>query len=559
MEEVKQIMDTKDKIKVKERIGQQVRANNGQMMTFIKYYNYANIDIQFEDGTIVSNVRYDNFIYGKVNNPSMDTNIIRLGEVRKSRNGQMMVIIRYGGCHDIDVQFEDGYIAKNKEYAAFKKGSIANPKYLPRIGEISYTKSGEKITIIAYRNSGDIDVEFEDGFVAKHRRYENFLSGAIEKRECSRRKVTHLGEKNRASNGQMMTITNYNSYEDLEVTFEDGTVVHCDNYKYFQKGWITNHNFTYVEQRVGEINYANNGQLMKIIFYKNSTDIDVEFEDGYVAKHVSYGCFKKGKVKNPNACITGTSVGECALLHYLKPLGFQKYESGTLAYKGLRKYEFDCYNIDLKIAFEYDGPTHIRRVDSDSEKDALAFENALVRTIIRFRDKSLPPLVTEAVCYTVNTRGLSKDYEKCLREAVINLGFTLDIDFERDKNNIYNLYRGNIVTHKGEKQYSTYGQLMTITNYRNNQDIDIIFEDGTSRCGVDYRSFKKGTIYNPNYTRKDYMASKRIGEQKIANNGQVMKIIGYRGCNDMDVQFDDGKIKEHVRYSHFLNGSIANN
>ena len=33
--------------------------------------------------------------------------------------------------------------------------------------------------IIIYRNKRDIDVQFEDGFIAKHRKYSDFKNGAI--------------------------------------------------------------------------------------------------------------------------------------------------------------------------------------------------------------------------------------------------------------------------------------------------------------------------------------------------------------------------------------------
>lgn len=51
-----------------------------------------------------------------------------VGEVRYNNNGEEMKIVRYGGVHDIDVQFvKDGTVIKNKNYNDFKKGSINNP------------------------------------------------------------------------------------------------------------------------------------------------------------------------------------------------------------------------------------------------------------------------------------------------------------------------------------------------------------------------------------------------------------------------------------------------
>ena len=48
-----------------------------------------------------------------------------------------------------------------------------------RIGETSYNFQGLKMEIIEYFNIYDITVKFENGFVAKHRRYREFIKGNI--------------------------------------------------------------------------------------------------------------------------------------------------------------------------------------------------------------------------------------------------------------------------------------------------------------------------------------------------------------------------------------------
>lgn len=52
--------------------------------------------------------------------------------------------------------------------------------------------------------------------------------------------------------------------------------------------------------RLFETNKNNDGCLMKIIEYNNSTDMVVEFQDKYKAKiHTRYTLFKKGAIRNP--------------------------------------------------------------------------------------------------------------------------------------------------------------------------------------------------------------------------------------------------------------------
>ncbi|MBK5242153.1 hypothetical protein [Clostridium sp.] len=50
----------------------------------------------------------------------------RLGEIRYNNYGSEMKIIRYGGTFDIDVEFKNGYISKNRQYKKFKNGTIKN-------------------------------------------------------------------------------------------------------------------------------------------------------------------------------------------------------------------------------------------------------------------------------------------------------------------------------------------------------------------------------------------------------------------------------------------------
>jgi hypothetical protein len=48
--------------------------------------------------------------------------------------------------------------------------------------------------------------------------------------------------------------------------------------------------------RTGEEKIMNCGKKAKIIKYRNATDIDVEFESGYISKHKTYGNFLNGKI-----------------------------------------------------------------------------------------------------------------------------------------------------------------------------------------------------------------------------------------------------------------------
>ena len=113
----------------------------------------------------------------------MATKKDRLGETRVMNCGMKATIIRYGKYSDIDVRFEDGIEAVHKTYNSFKKGNIAHQKTNVsaenRLGETRMMNCGMKATIIRYGNAMDIDVCFEDGTVVEDRDYAQFKRGNI--------------------------------------------------------------------------------------------------------------------------------------------------------------------------------------------------------------------------------------------------------------------------------------------------------------------------------------------------------------------------------------------
>ena len=55
--------------------------------------------------------------------------INRLNETKDGKYGEIK-IIKYNGYDDIDIEFEDGYIAKNKSYKDFKKVKQKSARFL---------------------------------------------------------------------------------------------------------------------------------------------------------------------------------------------------------------------------------------------------------------------------------------------------------------------------------------------------------------------------------------------------------------------------------------------
>ena len=282
-----------------DRVGEVNKANNGMLMKIVAYRSYDSIDVQFENGIVVNNKSYGDFKKGKINLPKA---LERVGEVNKAKNGMLMKIIEYRNAKDIDVQFEDGVVVKSKSYKDFKGGCIPHPKFSTkvcknRVGEVRRSNNGMLMKIIAYRSANDIDVQFEDGKVVKNKSYGNFKAGYI---SCSQTlPKDRVGEVNKATNGMMMRIIDYRSANDIDVQFEDGKVVKNSSYGNFKTGHISPYRQTLIKGRVGEVNKATNGMSMKILAYRNTDDIDVQFEDGMVARNKTYYNFLSGKIGHP--------------------------------------------------------------------------------------------------------------------------------------------------------------------------------------------------------------------------------------------------------------------
>lgn len=218
-------------------IGETNIDNNGQKIKIIAYRNYHDIDVMFEDGTILYNKQYFSFKHNMIKNPNYIKSYYNyIGKNIIATNGQLMTIINYRNYDDIDVQFEDGTIVTNKNYNSFKKGQIKNPNYITirknlsykinrnRIGETKISTKGQKMTIIDYRNAQNIDVQFEDGTIVKNKALKDFKTGNI--RNPNYLKSHFTRQTNYNNQGLKMVIIDYRSEKDIDIQFETGYILY---------------------------------------------------------------------------------------------------------------------------------------------------------------------------------------------------------------------------------------------------------------------------------------------------------------------------------------------
>ena len=112
-----------------------------------------------------------------------------VGYTQTNRQGLTYTVVEYRNRNDINVQFEDGLIIEHVPVTRLNQNTLMHPDYpIPkknktptsqRLGETRENTQGSKMTIIAYRETKDIDVQFENGFVVDHTQYHLFERGTI--------------------------------------------------------------------------------------------------------------------------------------------------------------------------------------------------------------------------------------------------------------------------------------------------------------------------------------------------------------------------------------------
>lgn len=320
--------------------------NCGQSMKIIACRNGLDIDVQFEDGAVVTGQNMANFRRGLVNNPNHF-----IGMTNINNKGYKMTIIAYRGLRDIDVQFEDGSIVRNRRLQTFKEGLIAKPKNL--IGTKGKNRAGQVMTIVAYRGIMDLDVQFEDGAVSRGQSMKDFKAGYIKHPDY------YIGLKKMNKTRRIMTLIAYHSHSDVDVRFEDGTIVENQTFLDFKEGRVINPNYklekkdgytTFEEYRVrhpfslesqaakvGETTFIN-GQRATIVRYVSDTNVDVLFDDGTVVEKKLYAHFLHGKLKNLNPDKTKKPhIGEIKRsvdLQFMQIIGYQDENHITVMFNG---------------------------------------------------------------------------------------------------------------------------------------------------------------------------------------------------------------------------------
>lgn len=466
-------------------VGQRKKMNNGMIAEVIFDRGAFDIDIKFEDGTIVRKKSRAQFNRGGIANPSIGKNATRisntsiLGQTKTMLCGLKATVIADRGAYDIDIQFENGIIVSHTKRKIFRAGKVTFSNHDGLTGSINKMNCGFNAIVVADRGPNDIDVEFENGVIVTNKTRTAFKRGNISFPGAYKKSI--LGQNRTMSCGMCATVIDDNGWDDISVQFEDGTIVKGTSRSKFKKGTIANPSlgkgYALIRDASGETRIMNCGMEATVIAYRSSDDIDVLFVDGTMIKHRKIAHFRKGLIGNPNvntSSIAGQQrVMNCGML------------CEVIADRG-------CNDIDVRFA---DGTTlsHISRKHFQDGKLANPSLGRLHSITLKTSLAGQTRLMNCGMEATVICDRGAKDIDVRFTDGTI-ISSVRRGNFIRNKIDNPNYNKSSLL---GQKKMMKNGQSAIVIEDRGWNDIDIQFEDGVIRKNLYRSSFITGYIANP--------------------------------------------------------------
>ena len=209
----------------------------------------------------------------------------------------------------------------------------SNKKATKYLGMTRTMNCGMKATIIAYRRYDDIDVKFENGTIRRHMKTHHFRVGEIGLNRTGRR-TDYIGQTRMMNCGMTATIITYRNNNDIDVQFENGNIRKHMKMISFKSGGIALESFDKIKTKcICMTRTMNCGLKATIINYRNSNDIDVKFENGTISQHKCFNAFLKGQIKQSHIGETKTmNCGmKATIIEYRRCDDIDvKFEDGTI-------------------------------------------------------------------------------------------------------------------------------------------------------------------------------------------------------------------------------------
>lgn len=110
----------------------------------------------------------------------------------------------------------------------------------------------------------------------------------------------------------------------------------------------------------------------------------------------------------------------------------------------------------------------------------------------------------------------------------------------------------------GETRRMNNGLQATIIEYKQSMDMKIRFENGIIREHVRYENFYEGCIGLTGLKSgpKNIPVKMKLGETREMENGLKAELVSYSNCRDITIKFENNVVLEHTTYAEFNEGVI---
>ena len=119
------------------KIGEEHTTNSGLKIVITEHINSANCTIQFEDGSILTNIQYSNIKSGSIRKEKT-----KIGEKHITSEGYEVEVIKYLGRQNCTIKFNNGLELDGLQYSNIKRGKVKNP-YHKSVYGVGYLGEGE--------------------------------------------------------------------------------------------------------------------------------------------------------------------------------------------------------------------------------------------------------------------------------------------------------------------------------------------------------------------------------------------------------------------------------
>lgn len=398
------------------------------------------------------------------------------------------------------------------------------------IGESRVMNCGMPAEITAFRSVADIDVRFADGSVKKGAAYQSFLDRCILPEDYHLTK--RIGETRTMDCGADARVIRAFPDGTVDVMFLPDGEIRCGvSYTSFRNRDLKPENFRTkkaAEERMNVWKMMNCGQKARVVRYGGAKDCDVEFEDGAVLRGVRYAHFKEGALspayeelhrgeKRTMRNGLEAEIVECPNARHVKVL----LGNGDIVVTTYRTF------LD-----GYVGSETLRAQQRDSHIGEPFHLNC-----------GLDAVITEYIKHSNCTVRFSNgEVRTGVSYAKLKLGKVLPPSMQ---------HRSRV----GDTYKQECGQYAEVIGDKGVENLTVRFENGLVREHVKLADLKKGTV-EP-LTRLEKIAQEAIGKENLMSCGIKAKIVAYRSATDIDVLFETGELREHVRRQDFKKGAIS--